>query len=97
MTVEGMVHAVAAVIAPHLRVSVGPNPDCDTQNKAYDHALSVARTAIEASGILGLTREIEALREALRRAAWELTDKGLDREARTARVALGPSNEREDT
>ena len=40
------VERVAAVIAPHLRVSVGCNPDCDDQNAAHDNAVRIARAAL---------------------------------------------------
>jgi len=53
-----VVEKVATILAPHLRMSVGPNPDCDDQARGHDYAMSVARQAIAA---LQPMREVGAM------------------------------------
>ena len=48
MTIETLRERVARAIAPYLPVAAGSNPDCDDQNRAQDHARSVARAALSA-------------------------------------------------
>jgi hypothetical protein len=45
---DDLVERLAEVLAPHLRLSVGPNPDMDDQARNQDECRRVARLAIAA-------------------------------------------------